>query len=325
MTLPLVHQRVLVVAKKTTYRKFVVETSDARIGELLSQKDPTVRKLLRSHEDHEAAIREVEEALTELGVPWQRVDTCELVRTREGDLVVTVGGDGTLLRASHELGAEVPVLGINSAPRHSVGFFCGGKKGTARSVLAKALRGALPRISLTRMRVELNGVGISARVLNEALYCHASPAATSRYILQVTGKDGKYVSEEQRSSGLWVGPAAGSTAAQRSAGGRILPLLGRHLQYVIREPYTPVGARFRFRRGLIHPEGRLTLLSKMREAKLFLDGHERVFDVGIGDVVVMRRADEPLTLLGLLPTRARGASTGGRPGARDSTKSLPLA
>ena len=78
------------------------------------------------------------------------------------------------------------------------------------------------------MRVELNGESLHDRVLNEALFCHASPAATSRYILRVARADGAepdvLADEEQKSSGLWVGPAAGSTAAQRSAGGSVLPL-----------------------------------------------------------------------------------------------------
>lgn len=32
------------------------------------------------------------------------------------DLVITVGGDGTLLQASHFLDESVPVLGVNSDP-----------------------------------------------------------------------------------------------------------------------------------------------------------------------------------------------------------------
>lgn len=296
-------RRVLVVAKKTTYRRFVVESKDARIADLLERGDVSVRKLRKSHVDHEAAITEVMGALEALGVPHERVETRGLARAGRGDLVVTVGGDGTLLRASHELGEGVPLLGINSAPRHSVGFFCYGKKGTAKRAIGDALEGRLPRADLTRMSVEVNDRTISSRVLNEALFCHASPAATSRYILRVEDPDDGVIEEEQRSSGLWVGPAAGSTAAQKSAGGRVLPLLSRKVQVVVREPYTAIGKTIRYRRGLVGKDGRVTLISKMREAKLFLDGHDRVFDVTIGDVVVMRRAAERLTVLGLRSTR----------------------
>lgn len=296
-------KRVLVIAKKTTYRRFVVEVADVRIAALLEKGDVSVRKLRKSHDDHEAAIAEVMGVLDGLSVPHKRVETSALKTAGPGDLVVTVGGDGTLLRASHEIGEGVPVLGINSAPRHSIGFFCYGKKGNAARALRDAIDGKLPRAALTRMHVSLNDVTISDRVLNEALYCHASPAATSRYILRIETPGEPTIEEEQRSSGLWVGPAAGSTAAQRSAGGRILPLLSRKVQVVVREPYTAIGKTFHYRRGLVGRGGRVVLVSKMREAKIFLDGHDREFDVTIGDVVVMRRAEERLTVLGLRSSR----------------------
>jgi NAD+ kinase len=35
---------------------------------------------------------------------------------RDVDLVITVGGDGTLLQASHYLDSSCPVLGVNSDP-----------------------------------------------------------------------------------------------------------------------------------------------------------------------------------------------------------------
>ena len=125
------------------------------------------------------------------------------------------------------------------------------------------------------MRVDLNGKCLHARVLNEALFCHASPAATSRYILEVVRGNGA-AEEDQRSSGVWIGPAAGSTAAQKSAGGRVLPLQSLKIQYVVREPYTPAGGHFRFAKGKLEPNGRLVLRSKMREAKVFLEKELRV-------------------------------------------------
>jgi NAD+ kinase len=118
--------------------------------------------------------------------------------------------------------------------------------------------------------------------------------------------------EDQKSSGLWVGPPSGSTAAQRSAGGRVLPLASRKLQFVVREPYRPwpIGAararQPRLTQGLIDEVEALTLRSKMRSAKLFLDGDHLAYALSIGDVLTYRRSDEPLTVLGL---RARGGAT----------------
>jgi NAD+ kinase len=153
------------------------------------------------------------------------------------------------------------------------------------------------------MRVDLNGEPLLDRVLNEALFCQASPAATSRYFLRILDAKGATLAEEEhKSSGLWVGPAAGSTAAQSSAGGRILPLTSTRLQFVVREPYRPHGGSPdapRLTMGLIDEGQTLRIRSRMRQARLFLDGEHLVHDVGIGDVVTLRRSVEPLTVLGM--------------------------
>ena len=290
---------VLVLCKRTSYRTLVLEDKDTRIESLLARGDPTVRRLRRSHEDHEAPRAEVERVLKELRVEAKIVDGAHSKVDGKFDLVVTVGGDGTLLAASHRVGPDVPVLGINSAPAHSVGFFCAARKETARECLSEALQGTMKGTVLSRMRVDVNGTCFHKRVLNDALFCHEIPAATSRYILRVTHGDGHFEEEEQKSSGLWVGPAAGSTAAQRSAGGLVLPLTSRKVQYVVREPYTPRGDRLALFRGTIDEEGALVILNKMRHAKLFLDGHHIAHPVTVGDVITMRRSDETLTVLGL--------------------------
>jgi|HubBroStandDraft_2_1064218.scaffolds.fasta_scaffold151663_1 NAD+ kinase len=320
--------RVLVLSKRTSYRTMVIEAADAHIQGLLARGDPTVRRMRRSHEDHESTREEVQAALSALGVGAEFVEGARTRVEGEFDLVVTIGGDGTLLAASHRIGPSVPLLGVNSAPDHSVGFFCAAKKGSVRQALAGALDGTIKGTVLTRMRVDLNDRCLHKRVLNDALFCHEVPAATSRYILRVcpagadsldrtvasAGKprgDHPLEEEEQRSSGVWVGPAAGSTAAQRSAGGRILPLSSRKIQYVVREPYTPLGARLALSRGTVSETGALVLLNKMRHARIFLDGHDIVHKATVGDVITMKRSDETLTVLGL----ARQSSKSGRPNA----------
>lgn len=295
--------RVAVVVKRTTYRKFVVDDQDPLIARLLRRKDPTVIRLKQSHEAHERTVRAVDAALKALGVDIVARGGPRAHIPSRVDLVVTVGGDGTLLAAQHQIPDGVPLLGVNSAPEHSVGFFCGADVSNVGETLSRALAGTLAATELARMRVDLNGDCLHARVLNEALFCHASPAATSRYILRITRAGGGWSEEDQRSSGMWIGPAAGSTAAQKSAGGKVLPLSSKRIQYVVREPYTPAGGHFRFATGLLDERGCLTLRSKMREAKVFLDGHRLVHSVTIGDVLEMRRSDEDLTVLGIAKKR----------------------
>jgi NAD+ kinase len=298
--------RVAVLAKRTSYRTFVEEGGEPRVAKLLAAGDATVRRMRRSHEDHLETQREVRDAIAELGI---EAVFYEGSRTRiEGDfdLVVTVGGDGTVLAASHQIGPHTRLLGVNSAPDSSVGFFCGATKGGVRATLEAALAGKLRGVTLSRMRVEHNERLLHDRVLNEALFCHASPAATSRYILRVT-KSGRMKEEEQKSSGVWIGPAAGSTAAQRSAGGSVLALTSTRLQFVVREPYLGGGAALRLVVGLVEPQDQLELLSKMRAGKLFLDGHYDEHDIGIGDRIVMKRSADTLTVLGLQRSAAGSA------------------
>ena len=316
---------VAVVLKRSSWRKWVEEERDARILALVDAGDETVRRMHPGHVDHTETVEEVRAALATLGVDatWhEHPHSFKLpLRRHRCQLVITVGGDGTLLGASHGIGPGVPLLGVNSSPNHSVGFFCAAKKGTVRRAIAAALDGSLKSANLSRMTVELNGRVLLDRVLNEALFCHASPAATSRYLLRVVRSGGAPLEEDQKSSGLWIGPAAGSTAAQRSAGGRVLPLASRKLQFVVREPYRPwpegVVAKARARqprltRGLIDDGQALALKSKMRSARLFLDGDHIAYELSIGDVLIFRRSEQPLTVLGLGPAQRRRAGAKSR-------------
>lgn len=295
--------RIVVVVKRTAYE---AQRKDPRVGALLRRNDPTVRRLRGSHDEHEATVAEVRQTIERLGVEASFVEGAETWFATTGvSLVVTVGGDGTLLSASHNVGST-PILGVNSAPSHSVGFFCAAKKDDFARLLRRALAGRIRRVTLARMEVRLNRKTIARRVLNEALFCHATPAATSRYILELDG----WV-EEHKSSGFWIGPAAGSTAAQHSAGGRILPLTSRSLQLVVREPYTPGGERLRLTRALVRDGSQLVARSKMDDGRIFLDGPHHAFHVRVGDEIVFRRSPESLTLLGLGPKRRwRGENNG---------------
>jgi NAD+ kinase len=295
-----------VVLKRSSWSKWVDEEHDARILSLLEAGDESVRRMRPGHLDHIETIEEVRRALVHLGVDvvWHDQPHDFVIEGR-CDLVVTVGGDGTLLGASHGIGPAVPLLGVNSAPAHSIGFFCAARKGQAYEAIASALEGALERVELARMRVELNGELLHDRVLNEALICSSSPAATSRYFLRLHGPGGDPLGEEEhKSSGLWVGPAAGSTAAQRSAGGTVLPLDSSVLQYVVREPYQARGQPLTMTLGRVGDGEALVVKSRMREARVFMDGDHLVHDVTIGDVVTMRRSGEPLVVLGLSRTPA---------------------
>jgi NAD+ kinase len=294
--------RVLVVYKKSTYQRYIGRAQE-RLEELIAHSDISVEGLLREHEIHQQTLKRARHALRELGArAVLRYRPEPMPEEGTWDLIVTLGGDGTLLWASHLADSSTPMIAINSAPDTSVGYFCAGDGHDVDEVLGEALGGGLKSSRLARMRVELGDRVISTRVLNEALYCHESPAATSRYILEYGGKQ-----ERQMSSGVWVGPAAGSTAAIRSAGGKVLPIGSQKLQYVIREPYRGLDYSYDLTKGLVSPGEDLKITSRMTRGRIFLDGTQKVHAVGIGDRIRMTLSDEPLTLLGL-KRRANGTT-----------------
>lgn len=292
--------RVIVLVKKTLYRRHVEEEGDTEIQRLIRKKDPSVANWVTSHREHEATLAEVESALAELGArAWVLRGPRTVFDASDAALVVTVGGDGTLLAASHHV-AAVPVLGVNSAPQSSVGFFCAATRKTVRDMLARALRGDLGSLCLARMRVTLNGRVVSERVLNEALFCHETPAAATRYVL-IQGKR----REEQISSGFWVGTASGSTGALHSAGGDVLPLESQELQLIVREPFLAGASRLKMTKLRVPAHQEVSAISKISDACLFLDGPFQRVKVGLGDRVSFGLSKEPVRVLGLSPRRGR--------------------
>jgi NAD+ kinase len=300
--------RVLVIYKRTTFQRFRGGKS-TRIQALLDQGHRSVASLLEAHEAHLATLERTKEVLKHLGVDARFRHSYTPEPDDAWDLVVTLGGDGTLLWASHLVGPETPMLAINSAPRTSVGYFCAGDSGQVGELIEAALAGDMRATKLSRMQVSVDGELVHTRVLNDVLFCHECPAATTRYLL----KRGD-LEESQMSSGLWAGPAAGSTAAVRSAGGRVLPIGSQKLQFVVREPYHRGDARLQLQKGVLAADEELTLVSLIREGQLYFDGANRVQAVDIGSEVTFSRSPETLHLLGLRGTR-RPPSTEDDPGA----------
>jgi NAD+ kinase len=292
--------RVLVVYKKSAYQIYVHERRHARVAALLRRRSSAVAGMTRAHKDHLRTVGQVRHVLRQLGARAVFRQRRERGSTAGFDLVVTVGGDGTLLWASQMVGPGCPVVALNSAPKDSVGYFCAASQDQIADALRDALAGKLRATELTRMQVEIDGETVHSRVLNDVLFSHFSPAATTRYAIRYRGQ-----SEAHKSSGVWVATAAGSTAAIRSAGGRVLPIASRDLQFAVREPYAIGERSYRILKGTIGPRERIELESHMRAGRLFIDGPHVWRTVEIGSVLRLHRSDEPLLLLGFRAQRPR--------------------
>lgn len=274
-------KKVLLVAKRTPYSMLrgahrLDETADLRVA----------------HEDHKLSLRVVRQTLAQRGIEAEEHVVGRPLPRRRRDLVITVGGDGTLLEASHTVRDATPVLGVNSAPAFSVGFLTGCRAPTFGDLLDALLEGRLVPMAVHRLSVAIGKRRLPEPVLNDVLFCHESPAQTSRYHLSSPLGE-----ETQRSSGLWISTAAGSTAALRSAGGPVLPLEDPRFAFVVREPYAPPGSHVHITQGTIGPDAALKLTSHLADARVFIDGAHRQYTVGFGQTVSFRRHPAPLFLV----------------------------
>ena len=135
------------------------------------------------------------------------------------DIAVVLGGDGTMLRASHlMLHSDAPALGINFG---HLGFLSPFDEDAARAALADAVAGEL-RIE-ERMRVAVShiptrGEPIVRTGLNEAVIHQGVPA---RLISLEARLDGELITN-YRADGLIVASPTGSTAYNLAAGGPII-------------------------------------------------------------------------------------------------------
>uniref|UniRef100_A0A1D1Y3L6 Putative NADH kinase n=1 Tax=Anthurium amnicola TaxID=1678845 RepID=A0A1D1Y3L6_9ARAE len=81
-------------------------------------------KILRYLDDrckvHKETISFCQDVLQQKSLEWQSMLRNNLSQPiRDVDIVVTVGGDGTLLQASHFMDGTIPVIGVNSDPTQS--------------------------------------------------------------------------------------------------------------------------------------------------------------------------------------------------------------
>lgn len=285
---PPAQPEVLLVYKRSLYELYVEEHADERIAELIADGDVSVVSLRDAHERHRRALDTVIETFARAPVKLRtlyRGDLTEAVV--RPDLLVVVGGDGTLLDASHHV-LDAPVLGFNSDPRTSVGFLCGATAAEAEQVVAWYLDGKLLRRPLGRLEVRRDGERIGPLALNDVLVSHESPASPTKYILEVGERRESHVS-----SGMWISTAAGSTAAMRSAGGEPMAADDRRLQFIVRELYVAPGRCFELRHGYIEPGSALVVRPRIRTGRIFFDGPHIHVPITFGQCLEFRSAEQP--------------------------------
>jgi NAD+ kinase len=286
--------RVLVVYKKDAYQQYLQEQQDPRLVRLLRRRHPDVEDMQRAHVVHEVALEAVVRTLRQLPVECDVIYRATLKVTKPYHLAVSVGGDGTFLQAARSV-RRSPILGVNSDPARSEAVFCAATHRTFPRLVRRALAGRLPQLRLPRLQLALNGRWLPHQAVNDILIAHDDPATMSRYRLKIGGRE-----ELQKSSGLWVATAAGSSSAVLAAGGVRLSWRSKRFQYRPRELYRGRLARYRLTGGVLSARRALRVTWLMRRGNAFLDGPHVRIPLGFADQLDIRLSmDNPIRVLGL--------------------------
>lgn len=286
-------QNALVVYKNTAYNIFVNEQGDKRIKSLIKQKNESVKELELGNKEHCDTLDKVKFLLHEFRIKYKSTTRVNIPDTSAYDLIITVGGDGTLLDAVRHV-KNTPILGVNSSLTYSKGFFCCANINNFADKLDMAINGQLSAVTVHRLQALLNGKELAELALNDILFSNEIPSVASRYIIKIGSKK-----EEHISSGVWISTAAGSTAAARAAGGTVLPIRSRKIQFVTRELHKFGGNKFDLQKGVLDGTSSVILIPKMRYGKIYIDGHHISYNASFGDEIEIKRAKTPATILGI--------------------------
>lgn len=255
------------------------------------QRSQEINRFYRSHQRHYATLARLQAFFKQNRIPYHLARRGERIQSSNYDLFITIGGDGTFLEAAHHAKQQI-VLGVNSDPQLSVGKFCAANAETFPGLFVKLQTNKAKIIRLNRFCLNLDGKTLPLQALNDVLICHQNPAAMSHYYLQVNKRR-----EEQRSSGIWLSTAAGSTSAIHSAGGRILPLQSSHTQYLPREIYHGWGKAYRLTGGILSAHVVIEVTSLMREGVFFVDGAHQKFSFRFGQKLRITSAPQRLRMV----------------------------
>jgi NAD+ kinase len=218
----------------------------------------------------------------------QVVDKATMVRTT--DLVIVLGGDGTLLSVARLTGPrEVHVLGVNLG---GLGFLTEVSMADALPAVDQVLAGdsQLDRRTTLAVRVLRAGAMVaSSQVLNDAVI---NKSALARIIdLEATVDDEPLC--VYKADGLIVATPTGSTAYSLSAGG---PLVGPGVAVMLLAPICPHTLTLRHLVLADTSLVRVQLRSHGQEVFLTLDGQEGI-PLLDGDVVEILRSPNTVGLV----------------------------
>lgn len=197
-------------------------------------------------------------------------------------LVISIGGDGTFLRAARWVGRrEIPILGVNTG---HLGFLASCGMGELPEMLDYICRGEVVIERRMLLKVESKDMPENTwpYALNDVSILKEDSASMISVKALINGRD----LAEYRSDGLVVSTPTGSTAYNLSAGGPILEPTIDCISIVAVAPHSLTV------RPLVvggDSELELTVESRTEEFRLSLDGHS--YPLPVGEKIRIGRAD----------------------------------
>lgn len=218
-----------------------------------------------------------EDIASQIGIVGASVELMEESRV---DFIISVGGDGTILRTIHKMKDPVPILGINMG---TLGFLVDVEPKDAIKALQHLLNG-FEVDERSRLQVLLNG-GCLPPATNEVALLTASPAKMIEFEIMVDGA----LMEDFRADGVIIATSTGSTAYAMSAGG---PIVNPRVDAIVLVPMAPfkLSSRPWVIPGNSTIEVRLKLPEK--EALVVIDGQSTT-TISVNDTVVISKAGTP--------------------------------
>lgn len=278
-------------------------------------------RLKHRHQVHKECVQDLSDLLRRLDVDFSMVGREELDRQhlKNADLVVAVGGDGTVLSCSHFLDDTIPLLGVNSDPsrddekkvagpkkldeRRSFGALCACTASNMFELLPHVIKGQLPPVRRTRIQTVVRSTLKETKLppaLNDILVAHPIPAAVSRFRLGFITDAGEEASNfNVWSSGLWISTATGSSAAMSAAGGTLMDPTSSELQYMVREHLLEASGKHlkEAGHGMIKPGHTLHMRWNSQHGCIYVDGSHVRHNLELGDTVSFSAEAPPIWLI----------------------------
>ena len=227
----------------------------------------------------------VEEEAAVEGIP--AAPGCDVAA--RADLLVVLGGDGTLIHAAGLCGGkEVPILGVNMG---TMGFLTEVPRERAFPLLEKALAGELAQSRRLMLHVEVrhrDAVLLEGTVLNDAVVSKNALSRLAQLEVYIDGRNATVYEAD----GLIVATPTGSTAYSLSAAG---PIVYPTLDAIL---VTPICPHALTQRPLVLPPNTMVRvrLASPSEMSVTLDG-SRGRPLEVGEEVWIRQAAQRTIIL----------------------------